>query len=86
MAQANIRITGSGPTDKDHRIYLDGVDISHYVRGFRITSRIGFPDTVELELIGNVELPDDFQAKVLVLDTTAIGDEYKHFSPVKVGD
>jgi len=61
-----IKIEGTGPTAKGHRVYIDGVDISDCVQAVTVSICIGKPNTVLLRCVGNVELPPEIQALVSV--------------------
>ena len=89
MALGTIRIEGSGPTGRGHRVILESMDISHMVRSVRVYIDAQEVDRVELELTGKVELPDELKAAVYIFeapseDVTALGDKFSHFLPMQV--
>jgi hypothetical protein len=62
MATGRIRIESSGPLFKNWRVLLDGQDISHMLRGIKISADVHHQrPVVELDLVGFVEMPADVQ-------------------------
>lgn len=71
------------------RVWLNGEDISQYVRGFTIIGNVGELNTVELRLVAGVEIDAETQQlathQVVLLDNTSILDEGVHRLALKTG-
>lgn len=59
-----IRIIGMGSTSRYYRVFLDDLDISRFVRAATVRIAVGEKNTVNLELVGDVELPGELIAIV----------------------
>ena len=48
------------------RIIINGKDISHYVCGAELVLRVGMTPQLKLNLLGNLEIPEDMDVEVLI--------------------
>jgi len=60
-----IRIEGNGLVGTHYRVYLDDKEISGFTKEINIQIGVGKANKVKLELIGEIELPDDLIAIVV---------------------
>jgi hypothetical protein len=62
LGKIKVETDNTTPLVKRWRVYLDNQDITRYVRGLDIHAAVGDVATVDLHLIGALELPGEIHA------------------------
>lgn len=69
------------------KVFLNGEDISRYVRGFTVIGNVGDLNIVELRLVAGVEIDIETQQitthPVVLIDNTSVEDTCRWWLPLK---